>query len=366
NCPQPPPVTSSGPLSVTCSVSPNPVDLASVSSATWTASPAGGTPPYYYRWWTADSGVNSFDGYSSPYPEADKPPLTRNTLTVDYTAGNTLGKIGNTPRGPRGGKVTVTDSSTRTESTTQSVYPHCDEPNTTSSPPASDGSLSVSCSVSKILTDADGKKFVTWKANIVNSGDGTLSYFWNKDGFPAQSMLTPPSVSVYANPDGTFAQGTITVTDLATTEVSEQKNDTADCGVVNVFNSKDDYEILAGPVATLTFIGETASSNRVPVTIKAGWFDKEITISVSPDTIEGAPISYVFYKPKSSVSLGRTVKLSAAEYAVGLEMVVKASKFIPAKKYPNAITIHSTGGPEPHDVYVSLHTSDSRPTFQNF
>ncbi len=364
NCTPPPTVVSSGPLSVTCSVSPNPIDLAKVSSATWTATPSGGTSPYAFEWLAGDSG-NSFDGYLLPYSTGQTP-----TFTVNYVAGDTFAQSG-TARGPRSGKVEVNDSSYRMDDAPQDVTLKCGPPGTTS-PFVSSGSLQASCAVSATSTDAvSGDKYVTWTVNTKNSGVPPYSYIWKVGTLPEQTT-NKNIFKVVADANVTplnFQQGTVTVSDSTQNKVSQPKTDTADCGTVNIFNSDDDYTLSAGPVATLNFIGETASSNKVPVTVGAGWFDKDIIISASPGTLDGTSVPYLFYAfYKNGALVGSTATLKKNEYATGLEMVVKASKFIPATKYPNAITVHAVAvdGSKPHDVYVSLNTNDSRPTFQNF
>ncbi|MSR78831.1 MAG: hypothetical protein EXS59_01660 [Candidatus Taylorbacteria bacterium] len=341
--PIPPPI----PPSVSCSVSPDPIDLATVQKATWTATVNAGTSPYIYSW-TGD-GVQG----AVPYPP------TSQIVSVTYDSSATARNIKNAT-------VEVTDASRISDSKTSTV--DCGGPETETLPQGTP--LSVSCAVSKVLTGLDGKKSLTLTASTHNTGKPEYFYVWKVDKKQySPSDPTKPTIKVPYDPAKDvpgFISGTITVTDSST--LPDPKTVIASCEVT-VYNSSDDYKITASPTATMSFVGNVASSNKVHITIDdMKWFDKDITVEAFPGRIEElkANLFYTFYK--NGVSQGSKAVLKKSEYADGLDMVIKADNFIPVSADGYTVTVHASPdvAGKSHDATVKLFTNDSRPKFQNF
>ncbi len=348
NCapPIPPPI----PPSVSCSASPSPMDLANLATAqtvVWTATVNDGVSPFTYLW--------SGDGMQGTASS-----LSDKSVSVTYDPNVTQ-------RNRKVATVKVIDSTLVSDSKTTTVV--CGGPETVTPPQGTP--LSVSCTVSKVLTGLDGKKSLTLTASTNNTGTPDYYYAWQVDSKPYLPFdpTKPFTTKVPYDPAKDvpgFKSGTITVTDSST--LPDPRTVTANCEVL-VYNSNDDYKIIASPTATMSFVGNVASSNKVHITIDdMTWFDKDITITAAPGRFEefNASLFYTFYK--NGVSQGSTAVLKKNEYKDGLDMVIKADNFIPVSADGYTITVHASPdvAGRSHDATVKLFTNDSRPKFQNF
>lgn len=224
--------------------------------------------------------------------------------------------------------------------------------------------LTISCSVSPNAVDmaSNPNQNVTWTANP-SGGTAPYSYLWVGNDQTLAGKITKDVTFSY-NPATTardFKKGSVTVTDSLNATAS-----TGETGCVNgvsVSNSNDDFELLAGPIATINFIGQSAVSNRVPITVGANeGFNSPVTISAS-GLVGAVSVEYIFYKHGTS---DKVTTIASNDYGTGLDMVIKASKFIAMGSYPNAVTVHGKGGGKSDDAQVRVDVNDSRPKFQEF
>ncbi|MSU55113.1 MAG: hypothetical protein EXS46_01060 [Candidatus Taylorbacteria bacterium] len=341
-------------LSVACQAVPSALDLAVGQTARWEATIVNGTSPFFYTW-TGDGVPKGQSNESNP--------------TVNYDPDNTV-------RNFKRASLSVTDSTTRTLQMPNNVTADCGAPKTTSANSyASNGLLSVACGVSATTTNPVTKiQSVKWTADTNNSGTPDFVYTWKVEGMPEKITTKPFIVVDYVlnSLPKDFKKGSVTVTDSATTVEDAPLSGSAECGGLSVKNSDDDFRLVAGSPATMNFIGQSTASSPILVTVapKTRWFDRNVEVSDpksstgASTTIGGVPVTLAFYRHGTKEPL-RTI--SVRDYSLGLDMVIKSSRFIQPGHY--SIVIYGNGSVpsrEPHTATIGVDVNDMRPKFSEF
>ena len=202
--------------------------------------------------------------------------------------------------------------------------------------------LTVTCRADPTSVDVGNPlAIVEWKANP-SGGIPPYSYLWGGSNNPklAGGKTNPVEINYFDSNTG-YKYGRVTVTDSANT-----KTPSTDClSGVSAFDSRADYQLIVSPTATLTFISQSASSNKVAVSVaRLFGFAETVIISASPDRITAGgvtvPLEYGFYDSANSTLISKKqVTVSSGQYPSGIYMVVTARKRIPAGSYPNFIKI---------------------------
>lgn len=229
--------------------------------------------------------------------------------------------------------------------------------------------LSASCSASPTSIDLASPVPVVWSANVLN-GTPPFTYQWFGDSPLAPdtadtNSLRSDSKSVTYTTLGA-KQGSISVSDSSNPQqsVSQIQCDVSGTGSVLVTNS--DFGLIFAPAtATLKFVGQSASSKPVAMSLWTGGETNSVTLlpeSPTTITLNGVtyPVSYKFYNH------GTTELNSTITSGNSVDMVIVASKQIPKGTYPNAIVIKATSPVKTNTYMVNLNVQVFNPIFQEF
>jgi hypothetical protein len=161
--------------------------------------------------------------------------------------------------------------------------------------------------------------------------------------------------------------GYITVTDSGAP--AQSVNQASCSSTVSVSNP--DFALIVNPTATLSFVGQSASSNPIAISLlpSAGFTGSVALSAVGTVSQSGTsltlggisyPVTYKFYD-RGTKNLNATLASGS-----GIDMVVSATKQIPNGTYPNAITITATAGSVSHAYTVNLRVGIITPVFEEF
>ncbi|MES2088285.1 MAG: choice-of-anchor E domain-containing protein [Patescibacteria group bacterium] len=228
--------------------------------------------------------------------------------------------------------------------------------------------LFVHCSAAQPLGGVDLQSVppdtVIWTATP-EGGSLSYTYLWTGDA-PLNGNTT---AGISLNYAGTLAgqkYGFVTVTDTSSPPLFYGP---IACGSVNVTDSNANFNLTtSATTASLKFINEGAVSTPVRITISPEpGFVGNVTISAPASVVVGGVTMNVrLYRHGTQALVTSPVSVSQAQFSDGLDMVLIASKPVPAASYPNVLTINGVSGAKSDSKAISLDASLSKPIFEEF
>ncbi|MDO8590829.1 MAG: hypothetical protein Q7R65_02515 [bacterium] len=194
---------------------------------------------------------------------------------------------------------------------------------------------------------------------------------WWKGPWVRQSGWYYDSVSVSPPRSGVFAGQEVQFTD---TVRLQQFN--LICSTVTVLPGPPipTFGLSVNPTANMTFVGLTASSNKVGMFIlPANNFDKDVRISASPSKITVGvnraelTLTYKFYNRATGVEIQNPVISSVPYDTIDMVIEGKADERIPTGTYATTITVTGTSPGFPSiPQSVILNINSVKPAFEEF
>jgi hypothetical protein len=231
--------------------------------------------------------------------------------------------------------------------------------------------LNVTCTASPINVDLANNRSVTWTANVTN-GTPPFTYTWSGDYplAPDTAATTASRVKTktvtYVDNTVTPKKGYITVTDSGTPQLSAVSYQCPSTVDVIDTDTTPDFALTATPKVSMNFVGSTATSNIIGVTIGSiDGFNGDVILTGGPSSINingvDYPLTYEFYNHDT---LDQNSVIANFRYGTGLDMVVRSTSQIPTGSYQ--ITVTGISGTLVHSKPVILEVGTVRPIFQEF
>ena len=219
-----------------------------------------------------------------------------------------------------------------------------------------------------ILIDLKTNEDVTWTASGTYSG-GLLggvppyTYVWAGDTPLAGQTGSAPKFDYSAMG---WKSGQVTVTD----SVGTVKGPTDCTNRVSVTDSRCDFAFIPNPsTIKMTFIGNSAVSQKTNLSVFPADCSQTITISPTTMTIGGVPVTLNFFT--GGTATPDTV-IEPSTYVRGLDMNVRATALIRDGRYSipligtGNVVDPATGSLTVRNVTITLDVASSSPKFQEF